>query len=157
MTANLIKVSRETLANVQSDPTLIETLVMDTIQGTADPGDGLDLYKSWNAMHVLLNDGACGAESDAIMGGTPIGEDLGFGPARFLNDREVADISAALSRISTSDFESRFDVAKMKDVYAFHQENADDEWPILSKLFAETKTFYASAAQATNGVILFLI
>ncbi len=91
------------------------------------------------------------------MGGTPIGEDLGYGPARVLDEQEVAKISMGVANITKSDFESRFDVDKMQDVYSFHPEDAEDEWPVSSDLFEEMKKFYASAAEQTCGMILYLV
>jgi len=157
MTANLVRVSKEKLAEMQADPSLVGALVMDVIQGRVDAASRLDLYKSWNALDVLLNDGECGAEADAVMGGTAIGEDLGFGPARMLDDHEVTKVSDALANITRSDFEKRFDVEKMQDIYAFHAEDAEDEWPVLSELFDEMKTFYATAAEQSCGMILYLV
>ena len=157
MTANLLKVSKGKIVELQSDPSLVGSLVMDTIQGNVEASDFLDLYKSWNALDVLLNDGESGAEADAVMGGTPVGEDLGFGPARMLDDVEVARVSSALTSITTGEFEKRFDVEKMHDVYAFHPEDAEDEWPVISELFEELKKFYASAAEQSCGMLLYLV
>ena len=157
MTGNLLKISKEKLAELQSDPSLVSKLVLSAIQEELEEDDCLYLYKSWNALHVLLNDGEPGAEADAVMGGTPIGEDQGYGPARLLNDQEVSEISAALANISKSDFESRFDVSKMTDVYSFHLEDAEDEWPIISDYFEELKLFYASAAEQSHGLLLYLV
>ena len=157
MTANLLKISKQKLAEVQSDPSLINAMVMDVIEENVDADEYLDLYKSWNAIHVLLEDGEPGAESNAVMGGTPVGEDLGYGPARLLDDQEVAKISADLAKVSQSDFEGRFDVDKMKDVYSFHAEDADEEWSMISDLFKELKKFYAAAAEQSCGMISYLV
>lgn len=157
MTANLVKVSIEQLAEVRSDPSQVGPLVMDVIHGNMAGDSILDLYKSWNALHVLLNDGEPGAEANAVMGGQPIGEDLGYGPARILNEDEVASIAAGLAKISQSEFESRFDVGKMEDVYSFHADEAEQEWQVLADLFGELKTFYATAAEQSSGMILFLV
>ena len=157
MTANLLKVSKEKLAQLQLDPSLVNALVMDVIQGNVAEGDCLDLYKSWNALDVLLNDGEPGPEADAVLGGTQIGEDVGYGPARMLDHNEVAQISTALKKIAKRDFESRFDVKKMEDVYSFHAEDADDEWPVISDLFEEMQKFYETAAEQSCGMILYLV
>ncbi|MDB4766922.1 YfbM family protein [bacterium] len=157
MTANLLKVSEEKLAELQSDPALVSALVMDVIEGNVAADDCLDLYKSWNALDVLLNDGEPGAEADAVLGGTTIGEDLGYGPARMLDQNEVAQISTALAKVTQSEFESRFDVGKMEDVYSFHPEDAEDEWPIISDLFEELQKFYATASDQSYGMILYIV
>ncbi len=64
-------------------------------------GASLSIDKAWHGVHYLL----CGkAEpgtdiaSQAIMGGTESGEDLGYGPARYFDANQVADIARELSR-----------------------------------------------------------
>ena len=64
-------------------------------------GASISLDKAWHGVHYLL----CGKaepgtdlESQAVMGGTEVGEDLGYGPARYFDADKVADIARELSR-----------------------------------------------------------
>lgn len=157
MTANIVKLPSDKLAEIQSDPSLVGQIVMDSIQGNLDAEDCLDLYKSWNALHVLLADEGFGAAADAVMGGTPVGDDLGYGPARMLTENQVSEISNALNKIETVEFQKHFHVEKMTDVYAFHPDDADEEWETLTELFEELKTFYAATSEQSNGMLLYLV
>jgi len=72
--------------------------------GNAQPsgrGANISLDKAWHGVHYLL----CGKlepgtdlASQAVMGGTEIGDDLGYGPARYFEANEVAAIARELSR-----------------------------------------------------------
>ena len=64
-----------------------------------EPGeDGLNLEKSWHVLHYLLTgkaEEAPGPLGNAILGGTEIGGDLGYGPARFLTPQQVREVAVA--------------------------------------------------------------
>src|SRR5437763_1889481 len=75
--------------------------------------DGLSLEKSWHSLHYLLTGSAQEVDSplgNAILGGKEIGPDLGYGPARFLDARQVQEVSSALSKVSNDDLARRFDL-----------------------------------------------
>lgn len=59
------------------------------------------------------------------MGGTELGEDLGYGPARGLTAAEVQAVSAALSAISGEQLWSRFDE---KDLGSLDRLPAIQDW-----------------------------
>src|SRR5262249_60003757 len=60
---------------------------------------GISLDKAWHGLHYLL----CGAAEpapgplgQAVIGGTEIGDDLGYGPARYFTAAQAAGIARAL-------------------------------------------------------------
>src|SRR6266481_8348981 len=62
-------------------------------------GASISIDKAWHGVHYLL----CGKvepgsdlASQAVMGGTEVGEDLGYGPARYFEADEVANIAREL-------------------------------------------------------------
>src|SRR5205814_4561024 len=62
-------------------------------------GKGISLDKAWHGLHYLL----CGAAEpapgplgQAVLGGTEIGEDLGYGPARYFTAAQTSQIAQAL-------------------------------------------------------------
>src|SRR5579863_7993210 len=60
----------------------------------------LDIDKAWHGIHFLLTGEAWGGEPPAalaILGGTEIGEDIGYGPARYLSVEEVRTVAATLA------------------------------------------------------------
>jgi len=59
------------------------------------PGHSISIDKAWHGLHYLL----CGAPEpvagplgQAVFGGTDIGEDQGYGPARYFTPTQVAEI-----------------------------------------------------------------
>ncbi|NUR82053.1 MAG: DUF1877 family protein [Terrabacter sp.] len=95
-------IDEQLLANLHDDESLAEELVWDEEEedgeanGPADVSSAkgrdtiwLDLDKSWHGIHFLLTGtdwsaGDAGAAGGAILGGRPVGEDDGYGPARLL-------------------------------------------------------------------------
>src|SRR5262249_21658351 len=56
----------------------------------------LEIDKSWNGIHYLLTghaEGGSGPLSMPVLGGTEFGEDVGYGPARFLLAAQVQEVA----------------------------------------------------------------
>ena len=82
-----------------------------------EPTPPISLEKYWLALHHLLTGGFHPVPSPlsrAILSGTPIGADLGVGPARYLWADEVREISAALSSLTSEDLRRRYDPVGLK-------------------------------------------
>ena len=62
------------------------------------------IEKAWHGVHYLLCGRAVpgtGLASQAVMGGTDVGDDLGYGPARYFTPDQVAAMARELcARIS---------------------------------------------------------
>ena len=84
--------------------------VLDGVE--AGQGGEIDLDKAWHGIHFLLTGSAW--EGDEPLGyliaaGQPVGdEDVGYGPARVLRPKEVAQLDAALAAISLDNFACLF-------------------------------------------------
>lgn len=120
--------------------------------------DGLSLEKSWHALHYLLTGRAQEAPpplGDAILGGAELGEDMGYGPARFLTPEEVRATSAALDKVSAEDIARRFDLPTMiaAEIYACRNES---DLGLAQEYFAELVRYYADAASRGNAMLLYL-
>ncbi len=84
--------ARETLENPEAwDDHLFE--------GDDDDEKCVDMDKAWHGLHRLLT-GSAYATSDvasqAIFGGEPVGEDLGYGPPRLLSAVDVRSVAERL-------------------------------------------------------------
>jgi uncharacterized protein DUF1877 len=120
-------------------------------------GASISLDKAWHGVHYLL----CGkAEpgtdlaSQAVMGGTEVGEDLGYGPARYFDAGKVADIARELSRPNLeAEMMARWDPDQMAQlgIYPAGFEPDDDQW--LMKAFRELRQFYVDASAANLAVV----
>jgi Domain of unknown function (DUF1877) len=100
------------------------------------PGHSISLDKAWHGLHYLL----CGALEpvpgplgQAVFGGSAIGEDRGYAPARYFAPSQVAEIADALQSPGLErELQARFDGEKMTQlgVYPGTWEPDDDEWLI---------------------------
>jgi len=120
--------------------------------------ESLSLEKDWHALHYLL----CGkAEPDAtlasqiIMGGTEIGEDdLGYGPARYFDAKQVAAIATELSRADLeSEARARFDPAQMASLGLYPGGWDAGELDNLIEQFHRLREFFAEAS-AKGRIVL---
>lgn len=127
--------------------------------GIGGGSNELDLEKSWHVLHYLLTgrvDEAPPPLGNAILGGTEIGEDLGYGSARFLSPGQVREVAAALAAISKEDLAGRFNLEAMirANVYPVRDES---ELELAQQYFEDLSRFYTGAAAAGNAMILYII
>jgi hypothetical protein len=119
--------------------------------GAAAPIASLSLEKDWHAIHFLI----CGAAepgksllSQVVLGGTEIGDDdLGYGPARYFDTKQTADIAVELGRQTLEDeMRARFDPAKMAAEGLYPGGWEPDEIDHLIKEFQKLRDFFADAS-----------
>ena len=125
--------------------------------GKAGQGAKISLDKAWHGVHYLL----CGEiepgsalPSQAVMGGVEVGEDLGYGPARYFEADEVRAIAQALSGASLeAEMIARFDPAKMTSlgIYPGGWKAGDVDW--LMKEFRSLRKFYDDASAAKRAIV----
>jgi len=120
-------------------------------------GASISLDKAWHGVHYLL----CGKvqpgtdlASQVVMGGTEIGEDLGYGPARYFEADKVAEIARELSRPNLeAEMTARRDPDQMATlgIYPGQFEPDDEQW--LMNAFRELRQFYVGASSANLAVV----
>ena len=123
--------------------------------GTA--GHSVSLDKAWHGLHYLL----CGAPEpvpgplgQAVFGGSEIGEDQGYGPARYFSPAQVAEIASALQAQGLErELRARFDGPAMTQlgIYPGGWETDDGDW--LIEAFHTLRDFYAAASKAEQAVV----
>ena len=121
---------------------------------------GISLDKAWHGLHYLL----CGAAEpapgplgQAVFGGTDIGEDLGYGPARCFTAAQASEIAQALQAPGLeSTLRGRFNPAVMEslDLYPGGWKLEGPDW--LIDAFHTLRDFYADASAAGQAVITVL-
>jgi len=127
-------------------------------QQTDEPAvNRISLDKAWHGLHYLL----CGAAEplpgplgQAIFGGTEIGDDMGYGPARCFTAAETADIARALQAPGLeSTLRGRFDPDAMEKlgVYPGGWGAEGPDWLIAA--FADLRDFYSAASAAGQAVV----
>jgi hypothetical protein len=117
------------------------------------------LEKSWHALHFLLTEKIEGGNpplANAILGGTNIGEDLGYGPARYLTPDEVKDVSKALLKISSEKLKTKFNVKKLQsnEIYPAVWEKNSIEW--LLDFYEKMVSYYQEAAKNNQAMLLWI-
>ncbi|GAB2769679.1 YfbM family protein [Terrabacter koreensis] len=169
MTVVARTLDEQLLASLHADESLAEELVWDEEEddeadGSDRPGSEpiwLDLDKSWHGIHFLLTGtdwtaGDSGAAGGAILGGRPVGEDNGYGPARLLEPEAVGEVAAALGRVSDADLRARFDAGEMQRLDIYPQ--VWDEPGVLDAYLmpnvARLRDFYTHAAARGEAVLI---
>ena len=125
---------------------------------TAGKGADISIDKAWHGVHYLM----CGQAvpgsdlaSQVVMGGTDVGDDLGYGPARYFTPVQVAAIARELSRPNLeAEMNARFDPDQMMQlgIYPGQFDSTDDrDW--LMDAFRKLRQFYADASAAGLGVV----
>ena len=153
-------VDSDTLSKLKEDPYLIDGY-LHSDGGDSDPPNCIDVDKAWHGIHYLLTgrtDEGSEPLSLAVMGGTEIGEDVGYGPARFLEPEQVRRIAAWLPDDTV--FKSRFDPQAMEKAKIYPEiiwvRDEDDALDYLVENYRELVAFYKSAAIRGDGAILWL-
>jgi hypothetical protein len=117
----------------------------------------ISLDKAWHGLHYLLCEAAepaPGPLGQAVFGGTEIGDDMGYGPARYFTAAQTAEIAQALQApgLETT-LRKRFDPDAMEQLGLYpggwHANGPD--W--LIDAFRKLREFYAASSAAGQAVV----
>jgi hypothetical protein len=92
----------------------------------------------------------------AILGGTEIGDDTGYGPPRYLTPEEVCRVAAALNATSRETLAERYDAEAMNraEIYPFVWDASGPGY--LLHAYDELVAFYTRAAADGRAVLICL-
>jgi len=151
-----------TLRGLQADPGLIQDFLYPD-DGEGEPPHYVDLDKGWHCIHFMLVGEAEGGEpplSWAILGGDEVGDEVGYGPARFLQPDRVRAVATALSSMDDETFKRRFEPHAMQaaDVYLSEMcvRDGDEALEYLLENYRSLVAFYRGAADRGDGAILWV-
>jgi hypothetical protein len=123
-------------------------------------GPEVVLEKMWHALHFLIartpEETGPGA-GRWILGGEPVGEPGGYGPARLLSPADVASIARELPNADT--LRDSFDPRALAeaDLYpSVWDEDPDELWEEISGYYKEARALYLDAANAGDAMVLWL-
>lgn len=142
--------------------TRIRAADVDAIRGgRADPweyrGERLDVDKAWHGMHFLLTGDAWSAGTTplglAVLGGTPVGDDVGTGQPVLLTTDQVRLVADAIGGVSATDLRRRFDPSCMDEVYPAIWDEGDLSFDYVWSNFELVCSFYAAASRAGDGML----
>ncbi len=127
-------------------------------QQTDEPAShSVSLDKAWHGLHYLLcgsAEPAPGPLGQAVFGGTEIGDDLGYGPARCFTAKETSRIAEALQAPGLeSTLRNRFDAKAMEQLglYPGGVWSEGPDWLIAA--FRDLREFYAAASAEGQAVL----
>ena len=129
----------------------------ETPQADKTEGKTISLEKAWHGLHYLL----CGAAEpvpgplgQSVLGGTEIGGDMGYGPARCFTAADTVKIAQALQEPGLeSILRGRFDAAQMEQIGIYPGGIWDEGPDWLIAAFRELRDFYAAASAAGQAVV----
>lgn len=159
MIAYFTAIPSETLDELRADESQVEALLFPDDE--IEP-DSLDVDKAWHGIHYLLTGTAYGGEgylAQAILGGEEIGDDLGYGPVRFLTAEQVKQVADALSQLTLENLASRYQPEEMDkaDVYpGIWVRDGSDGLEYLLSYFESLQTYYQQATHKGNAMLLYV-
>ncbi len=114
----------------------------------------LDLGQDWELICAALDEPPpAGAAAQALLGGDPVGRDYtGFGPARLISDRQVAEFADALERFDEERFRSRVAESDLGVVAGLATDT--DALDAVVALYARLVAAYRRAADQAKSVIV---
>jgi len=122
--------------------------------------ESISLDKAWHGIHFLLTGSASkmnGGASLAILGGKPIGEDLGYGPARVLSPSQVKAIAIALEKETPESLSSRYDPQAMEKAQIYPsiwQREGKEGLQFLLDSYKSLLAFYKRAADKGQAIVI---
>ena len=162
MIANFLRVEASELEEYKRFSELLENRVYS--EEIEDDPNFIDIGKSWTGIIFLLTgqnfENATGGLSRIFFSGELIDkeQDLGYGPAHYLNSDEVKSLNDTISKIELEDLKSKFNTKRMTELEIYPQvwDRGDSEFEYLSENFVKLKEFYSEAVQNNQAVIMIL-
>ncbi|MCB9497738.1 MAG: YfbM family protein [Fibrobacteria bacterium] len=116
MVACFAPIDNEVLSGLVADPSGMEGF----LESVSDAV--VDIDKSWHAIHFTLagsSDGGEGPLASAVFGGIELGDDMGYGPVRYLDAERVRVIADRLTELGVEGFKARFSLDRLAeaDIY----------------------------------------
>jgi hypothetical protein len=151
-------ITEEQAARLRADDGMVEQLLFEDDGGDDAPGRLVDLDKAWHGIHWLLTGSADETSTPtawAIFGGSEIGEDFGYGPARLLDPGQVRQVAAALEPIDRATLAGRMDARAMTSASVYpgiwDEHEVFDEY--LGPSYDMLRDFYRRAADEGSAVL----
>jgi hypothetical protein len=163
MTAALVALPAEKLAEFKEHPELIGDFFFERLEG-GDEDAVLDIDKSWQGIHFLLTgEQYKGAEPHSlpVLGGTEIGEELAYGPARYLEPAQVEAAARLLGDVTLEQLRQRYNPKSLElaRIYpnGFWMKERDQAFEYLAHWYEHLRRFYAEAATRGDAMLLAIV
>ncbi|MDF1497123.1 MAG: YfbM family protein [Patescibacteria group bacterium] len=160
MIANFKFILPSKLEELKQKPQLIENFLYPDDDSIFN--DHIDIDKAWEGIHFLLTgsnwEGGEPPLAYVVMGGVAIGDDIGYGPARYIEAQKVKEIYDAFKDITEEDLKNRFDPEKIKkaEIYPFASSCSNEDFDYLLGHFRSLKDFYKKTVEQGNAMLQYL-
>jgi hypothetical protein len=161
MIGNCAEVTSAQLQTLLADPSAVVSFIYSEDENR--PVAQLDLDKAWHGIHFLLTGevwGGSGPQAMAVLGGTAIGEDVGYGPARYLTSEEVKAVAGALSSIDRDKLHERYLPTSLEQAQVYPsgiwEDEGEEAFEWLVPWYEQLVAFYKRAAENGNAVLLYI-
>lgn len=158
MRLTLVMIGQNQVTTLSQDDHALQRLLFD-----AGPNVRLAMDKEWGGIQFLLNGGPDSTEGpfgQVIFGGQEIGPNMGYGPARVLNAKQVAEIASRLQSLSADRLRLRYDPKAMTrmDIYPdIWERDGTEACDWLLQGYVRLVNFYVRAAAHGKAVILAIL
>lgn len=173
----LYAIAADRYETLRADPVAVKNEVA-LVQAGLDHGEfePLDISSNWDYLNEILTDGEePTSPAHFILGGTPLGEDVGYGPANLHDPAAVAAFAAHLDMWSPERFAAAAEArirakgeaatATMEKLRAIHNEareaifmetGEDIGFDSNATFFMYFKTYIVDAAAARAGMLIWM-
>lgn len=155
MIGNFLQLTSDELASLIAEPSSVGTFIYPEDD---EHENNIDVDKAWHGIHFLLaNDSWAGEPplANVVLGGTEIGDDVGYGPAKYLTADEVLDVANALNDLSPEAFRARYNAKTLLDNEIYPQIWYDDVEAVgyLTSYYEILRDYYLDAAAKGNAML----
>jgi hypothetical protein len=124
----------------------------------------LDLHKSWQMLHFAFTGEAWGGPAPAatlLVGGRPIGADMGYGPARIVSAADTDSFARFLAGLNVPTLSESLDLSAMHQLGIYCVEDDDPNTLVeltddLGDHFPALQAYVADAAEKQHGLIIWM-
>jgi Domain of unknown function (DUF1877) len=153
----LRKATDSDLAKIKADASQFSDFFFDAVAQEA--GDCIEFDKAWHALDFTLTNGPDSESLELLMSnGEEIGEDLGYGPGRVINNAQVAAFHSALSNVSDEELRVRYDPAAMVTAAIYLSDSLIEEgeggWEYVAQGIPGLRKFVEKCAIDGSSVII---
>ena len=160
MIGNFVTVEPDQLDAFIANPKLITPFLYP--EDGSEPANHLDVDKTWHAIHYTLNKKAWDGEeplSLVVLGGQTLGEDVGYGPTRYLSPSQVKAVARALSAVTPEIHSGQFDLSAMNtaDIYPqIWESDSAEALEYVLQYYHLLRSFYQAASERGDAMLIYL-
>ena len=163
MIATFKMVSDAEIEGFLANPESVVPFLLSETEETTSEHEELSIEKAWHAIHFLLCDAPEYGEPPLnfiTCGGTEVGEDISYGPARAYTSNELTELMAVLEPITPEQLRAKYNPAVFMENDIYPQcwdepiEECMDDFALF--YFKDLKNFFLKAQKAGKGFLTYI-